>query len=377
MATPNIVPRADSEGQLGTSSKYWAAAYIDLIYVGAGKIGRDADNLLDFSVDNEVTFRVNATDEMVLSASSLSPQHNRSLSLGTSALRWKDLHLGDAAIINFNNGDIKLTHSNNVLEFTGGLLRFADNQKATFGNSNDLEIFHEPSNGIIDNKSGHLYVKNTATDGQVIFELDNGAGSVIPYLILDGSNAGFTTFPDNTHLAIGTDRDFRMSFDGTNATLAHHTGDLIIKNNADDGDIIFQSDPGDGGNPVAYLTLDGGSVVTIASKNIKFSDGVRAQFGDNLDIQIHHTGGSNFIEIGSGNIDIRNNSDDGDIAFSSDNGSGGVATYLTLDGGVQRNILSQHTSITDNMSFYLGSGLDFGMHHDGTCLLYTSPSPRD
>ena len=31
MATPNIVPRADSEGGLGTSSKYWAAAYIDAI----------------------------------------------------------------------------------------------------------------------------------------------------------------------------------------------------------------------------------------------------------------------------------------------------------------------------------------------------------
>ena len=31
MATPNIVPRADSEGGIGTSSKYWASAYIDTI----------------------------------------------------------------------------------------------------------------------------------------------------------------------------------------------------------------------------------------------------------------------------------------------------------------------------------------------------------
>ena len=29
MATPNIVPRADSEGGIGTASKYWASAYID------------------------------------------------------------------------------------------------------------------------------------------------------------------------------------------------------------------------------------------------------------------------------------------------------------------------------------------------------------
>ena len=31
MATPNIVPRADSEGSLGTASKDWASAYIDTI----------------------------------------------------------------------------------------------------------------------------------------------------------------------------------------------------------------------------------------------------------------------------------------------------------------------------------------------------------
>ena len=31
MATPNIVPRADSEGGIGTASKYWATAYIDAI----------------------------------------------------------------------------------------------------------------------------------------------------------------------------------------------------------------------------------------------------------------------------------------------------------------------------------------------------------
>ena len=31
MATPNIVPRSDSEGGLGTASKYWGSAYIDTI----------------------------------------------------------------------------------------------------------------------------------------------------------------------------------------------------------------------------------------------------------------------------------------------------------------------------------------------------------
>ena len=65
MATPNIVPRADSEGQLGTSSKYWAAAYIDLIYLGAGKIGRDSDNLIDFSTDNVMQINYTLQQTMV------------------------------------------------------------------------------------------------------------------------------------------------------------------------------------------------------------------------------------------------------------------------------------------------------------------------
>tara|TARA_R110002167_G_scaffold354655_1_gene568638 strand:- start:78 stop:1301 length:1224 start_codon:yes stop_codon:yes gene_type:complete len=34
MATKNIVPRADSEGQLGTTSKFWSAGYIDNFNIG-------------------------------------------------------------------------------------------------------------------------------------------------------------------------------------------------------------------------------------------------------------------------------------------------------------------------------------------------------
>jgi|7_EtaG_2_1085326.scaffolds.fasta_scaffold21697_2 cytoskeletal protein CcmA (bactofilin family) len=39
------------------------------IYLSANKIGRDADNLLDFSTDNEITFRVSAGDGVVFKAS--------------------------------------------------------------------------------------------------------------------------------------------------------------------------------------------------------------------------------------------------------------------------------------------------------------------
>ena len=44
MATPNIVPRADSEGNLGTSSKFWLRSYLDGL-----TIGNDASGTIVFA----------------------------------------------------------------------------------------------------------------------------------------------------------------------------------------------------------------------------------------------------------------------------------------------------------------------------------------
>ena len=125
MATPNIVPRADSEGGIGTASKYWGTAYIDLIYLGAGKIGRDADNLFDFSDDNNITFRVAGGDEMFLNGSRLAPSSSNGLALGNNDKMWSDLFLASGAVINFNNGDVTMTHSSNKLAVAGGQLEVA------------------------------------------------------------------------------------------------------------------------------------------------------------------------------------------------------------------------------------------------------------
>ena len=86
----------------------------------SAKFGRDADNLLDFTVDNEITFRANASDEMVLNGSTLSPHASDGLALGTSSLMWSDLFLASGGVINFNNGDMTITHNSNQLTIGGG-----------------------------------------------------------------------------------------------------------------------------------------------------------------------------------------------------------------------------------------------------------------
>jgi hypothetical protein len=49
----------------------------------------------------------------------LSPSANDGGALGSTALMWSDLFLASGAVLNWNNGDVTLTHSANTLAFAG------------------------------------------------------------------------------------------------------------------------------------------------------------------------------------------------------------------------------------------------------------------
>ena len=69
---------------------------------------------------NTLGFAINSAAEMSLTASALSPAVSDGLALGTSALMWSDLFLASGAVLNFNNGDVTLTHASNLLTMAGG-----------------------------------------------------------------------------------------------------------------------------------------------------------------------------------------------------------------------------------------------------------------
>src|SRR5438105_8627285 len=52
-----------------------------------------------------------------LSATVLAPIASDGVALGSTALMWSDLFLALGSVINFNNGDITITHSANLLAF--------------------------------------------------------------------------------------------------------------------------------------------------------------------------------------------------------------------------------------------------------------------
>jgi len=215
---------------------------------------------------------------------------------------------------------------------------FADSVSSRFGTGGDLAIFHDGSQGYISLEgTGDLYIRNTTDDKDIIFQSDDGSGGTTAYLTLDGSAKLITThvnnyYPDNISAFFGAGGDLRILHDGSHSTIQNNTGNLTISTRAADTDIVFQSDDGSGGE-TTYLTLDGGVGHSIASKAIRFNDSVEAFFGNGDDLKVIHNGSHSYVShVGTGDLYLQNTTDDGNVILRSDNGSGGVTPYLTLDG---------------------------------------------
>jgi hypothetical protein len=241
-------------------------------------------------------------------------------------------------------------------------LKFRDNVKAKFGNGNDLALHHSGSQSEIKNLTGNLIIENTADDADIIFKTDDGSGGTATYLTLDGSQ-GFTTvqkkilFEDSVVAGFGNSTDLYISYNGSYGSIMNENGDLYISNNSDDGDIVFRSDDGSGGL-TEYFRLNGG----FSSPYTNFPDNSTLSFGGSNDLRIYHDGTDNNINSVNGHLKIAQYSDDSDIIFYSDNGSGGLAEYFRLDGGFS----TPQVRIPDNVTFSVGSSQDLRLEHDGS-----------
>ena len=206
-------------------------------------------------------------------------------------------------------------------------------------------------------------------DKDVIFQSDDGSGGTATYFYLDGSAANpgnylITLFPDNSRLVLGDGWDIQMWHDGVDGKFYNATGDWSFEQAANDKDIIFYCDDGSGGSTV-YITLDGSAGYTTAQKDIRFDDGIAAAFGTGIDAFIKHSGSEFNIynDIGAMNFIQRQN--DGNMVFQSDDGSGGTATYFSLDGGSSATN-ELYTKWTDYSRIALGSGKDLQLYHDAS-----------
>ena len=260
-------------------------------------------------------------------------------------------------------------------------LRLTDDAYLTLGDGDDIILFHNGSNSYLLNDTGDLYITNRANDKDIIFQSDDGAGGAATYFSLDGSAATHdgsattglhTIFPDNSSIGLGTGNDLRLYHQGSYSIIGNNTGDLYIQNNANDKDIILQSDDGSGGT-TAYLTLDGGLGYMVAQKGVKHEDFLRLSdskylfVGNGNDLRIHHNGSDSYIsQEGTGSLIIRTTTNDEDVIFQCDDGSGGTAEYFRLDGGAAIMAVSKEMRFADNVKLKLGNGPDSEFYHDGS-----------
>jgi hypothetical protein len=296
-----------------------------------------------------------ASDNVVFGAdvdSHIIPDDDNTYDLGSSTQEWRNLYIDGTAYVDAIS--------------MGGDINLGDNQYIYLGDSNDLQLMHDGTDSYVQNtqNSGDLVIQNGGNDKDISFRCDDGSGGLTEYFKLDGQytlnkfskNARFI---DSVNANFGDADDLRIYHNGTNSNIENFVGSLQIIQNLDDGDISFKSDDGSGGT-TEYFRVDGGLALSVASKHIRFEDSVEARFGTGGDARIFHDATDTYFDNFTGHLYIRNNSDDKDIIFQSDDQSGGLTTYFHIDGGDGR------IKIPDSTTLQLGDGGDLQFQHDAT-----------
>ena len=128
-----------------------------------------------------------------------------------------------------------------------GVVIFPDNSKVTFGNSSDVQIYHNGSNSFIENTTGDLYLKTTGT-----LRLNSSSNESMITATKDGT---VQLFYDNAVKLATTATG--VSVTGTSSIFssgAGANGDCVVVIEADTNNAVENS------NPILQLKQDGGSL---------------------------------------------------------------------------------------------------------------------
>lgn len=126
-----------------------------------------------------------------------------------------------------------------------------DSIKATFGDGEDLSLWHSGSHSYINNDVGDLFIYNNTDNGMIRFYSDDGSGGVTEYVRVDGSAEQVIysrdlTITDGLDANFGTGNDLKIGHDGTNGTVSITDGDLRFIQYHDNKMIRFYNDDGSG-----------------------------------------------------------------------------------------------------------------------------------
>ena len=108
----------------------------------------------------------------------------------------------------------------------------------------------------------------------------------------------------------------------------------------------------DTGHDVKFFGATAGSYMLWdeSADALLLTDSTPLSIGDGSDLQIKHNGTDSLFNNNTGDIYFTNKANNKDIILQSDDNSGGVATYLALDGSAKTIEVSAKTKVTGNVS---------------------------
>lgn len=283
-------------------------------------------------------------------------------------------------------------------------LNWNDNVLATFGDANELAIYHNPVGGsIIQHSTAQpLFIKaddiliesadgsddyiRAVKDGSVTlyhnnnqkFETTATGATVTGTLVADGVTVG-----DNEIIQLGT--TMQLYNDGAASVITETgTGSLVLQGNnivledtagtnyirgvaggavevthagsnkltttatginvtgQTDTDTLLVSSTSQFENDITILGTLGNLEWDRSADALRFDDGQVLTFGDTVDLSIKATGTGNVIDALQNSLLIRQFGNDLDVAIQSDDSVGGVTDYIRADGSTGSVLLSHY-----------------------------------
>ena len=253
-------------------------------------------------------------------------------------------------------------------------LNLADNTYLSLGTGNDALFAHTGAHLNLQNYVGEFQFINNTADGNINFKADDGTGSAVTeYFRCDGGVV-YTIFTkeirmlDGVQLQLGSDNDMQLQHNGANGYVQVATGDLVIKNTADDVKILAEDDIvlRDIDDSTNFLhCINGGAVELFHNGTKKFettSAGatvtggitttgasiIGGQLTTGTALQLFVSGGNNFISSETaGHLIIRNTHSSGyDIVLQASDGSGSYENWVSLDSSAQKIVVTKSIEVT-------------------------------
>ena len=263
----------------------------------------------------------------------------------------------------YHNGSKKFETRSDGVQITGHSYQ-ADDNKAFFGNAQDLQIYHNGSHSYIDNVTGVLHLRVNTSENALAavpnaevalyynetkrFETTTGGAKITGNGMVTGD---FLVDSDTGRLKCGLGEDLQIYHNGSHSFIenTYTSGDLYIRNNGPtDRDVFIQARAGEN----SIICKDDESVQLYYDGIQKFETrgyGARVygHLGVGVDPGNTPNGRNNFIAIGDNDTGIAQNTD-GQLEFWANN-----QEIMNLDTG--EITCYKHTNPGTTNTYNLGS----------------------